>query len=294
VIPRVVTGRLQSVGDVAGALRSAAGGLVAQEFSYSMGHLATILQGCLFAPSVLTFWFVNGVFDFSSAIAIGAVATPAGLQIRLVAYVLLVPTFLLARAAIHLAHPVHRTQVLSGSCPNVRLLSIDWISMGILATGLPLALRNLGPWLGMNAAFAVGVFVLPRVLPERRRGAVRLVAIVLGAVTFAYATYGGAVAALPDPAATLGPVATLSLSDAAVERLFRAANSVAVGPPLVAAVGVGLNRVLTRPELADMPLLRCALPKRDPDPVVAANAAFGTGFYLLVVAVATGRVIVLP
>ncbi|MFB6149456.1 MAG: hypothetical protein ABEJ48_07315 [Halobacteriales archaeon] len=113
-------------------------------------------------------------------------------------------------------------------------------------------------------------------------------------MTFAYATYGGAVAALPDPAATLGPVATLALSDATVGLLFRATNSVAFGPPLVAAVGVGLNHVLTRPELVDVPLVRHSLPQRDPDLVVAANAAFGTAFYLLVVAAATGQVILLP
>lgn len=294
VISRAVIGRLRSAGDVAGALRSAAVGLMTQEFSYSTGYLATILHGCLFAPSVLTFWLANGVIDFSTAIAIGAVASPAGLQVRVVAYVLLVPTFLTARAAVHLLHPVHRKQVLSGSCPNTRLLSLDWISMGILATGLPLALRNLGPWLGMNAVFVVGVFVLPRLFPGRPRGAVRLAAIVLGAVIFAYATYGGAVAAVPDPASTLGPVATLTLSDATVEQLFRAANSAAVGPPLVAVVGVGLNRVLTRPELADIPLLWYILPQRDPDLVVAANAAFGTGFYLLVVTVSTGQVTVFP
>lgn len=52
--------------------------------------------------------------------------------------------------------------------------------------------------------------------------------------------------------------------------------------------------MLTRPELADVPLVRHSLPQRDPDLVVAANAAFGTVFYLLVVAAATGRVIVGP
>ena len=289
-----VAGRLRSLAESAERVRSAGADLLGQEFSYSTGHLAAILHGCLFAPSILTFWFVNGLVDFSTAVAIGAVATPAGLGVRLVAYVLLVPTFLLARVAVHLAHPVHRKQILAGSCPSTRLLSLDWISMGILATGLPLALGNLGPWLGMNAIFVVGVCIVPRVLPARRGGAVKLAAIGLGGVTFVYATYGGAVAALPDPAATLGPVATLALSDAAVERLFRAANSVVVGPPLVAALGVGLNRVLTRPELVDVPLLRHSLPQRDPDLVVAANAAFGTAFYLLVVAVGTGRMVLLP
>ncbi|MBB6647632.1 hypothetical protein H5V44_15290 [Halobellus sp. MBLA0160] len=289
-----MNGRLRSVGDVVGRLRSAAAGLLTQEFTYSTGHLATILQGCLFAPSVLTFWFVNGLVDFSTAVAIGAVATPAGLQVRVVAYVLLVPTFLLARAAVHLVHPVHRKQVLSGSCPNTRLLSLDWISMGILATGLPLALRNLGPWLGMNTIFVAGVFLLPRVLPKRQTGTLKLAAIVLGVVTFVYATYGDTVATLPDPATTLGPVATLTLDDTVVERLFRTANSVTIGPPLVATVGVGLNRVLTRPELTDIPLVRYSLPKRDRDLVVAANAAFGTAFYLFVVAVSTRDVILFP
>lgn len=285
---------IRSAADLVRTIRSAVADLLRQEFTPSTGHLAAILHGCLFAPSVLTFWFVNGLVDFSTAVAIGAVATPAGLSVRVVAYVLLVPTFLLARVAVHLAHPVHRTQILAGSCPSTRLLSLDWISMGILATGLPLALGNLGPWLGMNAIFVAGVFLVPQFLPARRRGEVKIAAIGLGGVIFVYATYGGAIATLPDPAATLGPVATLSLPDVAVERLFRTTNSVAVGPPLVAAVGVGLNRVLTRPELVDVPLVRHSLPQRDPDLVVAINAAFGTAFYLVVVAVVTGQVIVVP
>ena len=289
-----VAGRLRSLAESAETAKSALSGLLSQEFSPSTGHLAAILHGCLFAPSVLTFWFVNGLVDFSTAVAIGAVATPAGLGIRLVAYVLLVPTFLLARVVVHLAHPSHRKQILAGSCPSTQLLSLDWISMGILATGLPLALRNLGPWLGMNATFVVGVFLLPRFLPAHRAGAVKLAAIGLGGATFVYATYGGAVGVLPDPAATIGPVATLSLGDAAVGWLFRAANSVVVGPPLVAAVAVGLNRVLTRPELVDVPLVRHSIPRRDLDLVVATNAAFGTAFYLLVVAIGTGQVILLP
>ena len=63
-------------------LRSASADLLSQGLSYSTGHLTVVLNGCLFAPSLLTFWFVNGFLDFSTAVAIGAVATPAGLQVR--------------------------------------------------------------------------------------------------------------------------------------------------------------------------------------------------------------------
>jgi len=122
----VIRERLESTVRHGTALRSALRELFAQEFTYSTGHLATILNGCLFAPSLLTFWFVNGVVDFSTAIAIGAVATPAGLQLRLLAYLLLVPVFLLARICLHLVHPAHRAQILDGSCPNAQLLSLDW------------------------------------------------------------------------------------------------------------------------------------------------------------------------
>jgi len=281
----VVTGR---------NLRASLADLRSQELSYSSGHLAALLHGCLFAPSLLTFWFVNGVLDFSTAVAIGAVATPAGLQVRLFAYVLLVPAFLLARVTVHLAHPVHRAQVLSGSCPNTQLLSLDWVSLGILATGLPLAVQNFGPWVGMNAVFLGGVFVFPRVLSPRYRPGVKLLTIVAGVVVFLYATYGCAVPLLPAPSTVLGPVATVSLTTGTTDRLFRLVNSVAVGPPLVAAFAVAMNHVLTRPELRNVPLVRRTLPHRDPDPVVATSAAFGTAFYLLVVAVATGPVVVFP
>lgn len=94
--------------EIGSNLRAAAVDLVSQEFSYSTGHLAAILNGCLFAPSLVTFWFVNGVLDFSTALAIGAVASPVGLQVRLLTYVLLVPTFLLTGVTGHLLYPEHR------------------------------------------------------------------------------------------------------------------------------------------------------------------------------------------
>jgi hypothetical protein len=253
-----------------------------------------VLQGCLFAPSVLTFWFVNGVLDFSTAVAIGAVDSAAGLQVRLLAYLLLVPTFLVVRAGLHLLHPGHRKQVLSGSCPRTRLLSLDWFSAAILATGLPLAVQNLGPWLSMNLVFLAGVFVLPRALSERRGRRVKVAALLGGSVLFLYANYGAAVTALPAPRTVVGPAATLALSDVTTATLVRVVNSLLAGPPLIAVFAVGMNRVLTRPELYDVPLLSYSLPERDPDGVVVASAAGGTVFYLLVVATATGRLLVVP
>lgn len=279
------------------ALRAAALDLFSQELSPSTGYVATLLNGCLFAPSLLTFWLVNGVLDFSTALTIGAVATPAGLQLRLLAYLLLVPVFFALRVGIHLLHPTHRRQILAGTCPNARYLSLDWFSMGILATGLPLALQELGPWLGMNLVFLFGAFVLPRPLPERAARRVTFAAIALGIALFVYARYGTAVAGvapIPAPAGVVGPVATLRLPDATTERLFRAFNSLLAGPLLVAGVGFAMNRVLTRPELTSLPLVRHTLPERDPASVVIPSAALGTLFYLAVVFLATGRVVILP
>lgn len=286
--------RLDSVFELRGNLRAAAIDLFSQEFSYSAGYFATILNGCLFAPSLLTFWFVNGLIDFSTAISIGAVATPAGLQIRLFAYVLLVPTFFLVRVGIHLLHPTHRRQILAGSCPNARLLSLDWFSMGILATGLPLALQDFGPWLGMNTAFLLGLFVLPRPLSARRGRLVKLIAIVLGVALFLYAKYGQAVAVLPPPQLVLGPIATFVIGDGTTEWFLRLVNSLLFGPLIVGAFGVFMNHVLTRPELTEIPLLRHTLPRRDPDSVVVTSAALGTAFYLLVVLAVTGHAVVVP
>lgn len=275
-------------------LQNALADLFTQEFSYSTGHLATILNGCLFAPSLLTFWFVNGILDFSTAIAIGAVATPAGLQLRLLAYLLLVPLFVSVRIVVHLLHPVHRQQILTGSCPNTQLVSLDWISMGILATGLPLAIQDFGPWLAMNTIFLLGVFVLPRALSDRMSRLLKLLAIVLGGVVFLYANYGSAVTVLPSPEHILGPVATFALDDKTTEWLFRLVNSLVFGPVIVGMVAVFFNRVLTRPELTDLPLVRHTLPRQDPDRVVLTSAALGTVYYLLIVLVGTGQLIVLP
>jgi hypothetical protein len=292
--PATTASGAESVAESAGNVAAAFRDLLDQEFSFSAGYLAAILNGCLFAPSVLTFWFVNGVVDFSTAIAIGAAGTAGGLQVRLVAYVLLVPTFLLTRVAAHLLHPRHRAEVLAGSCPNSRLVSLDWFSVGILATGLPLAMQNFGPWAGMNVVFLLGVFVLPRALPVAQRGPVRLGALVGGSTLFLYANYGAAVGVLPAPASVVGPVATVTLSDAATRQFVTTVNSMAAGPALVAGFGAVMNRIVTRPELTDIPLVGHAMPRRDPDLVVVTSAALGTAFYLGVRAAATGTLAVLP
>jgi hypothetical protein len=273
-----------------GRLRAAVADLLSQEFGYSGGHLTALLNGCVFAPSLLSFWLVNGVLDFSTAVAIGAVASPAGLWIRLLAYVLLVPAFLLVRAGFYLLHPVHRRTVLSGSCPTSQLLSLDWFSVGILATGLPLALQNLGPWLASNLTLLVGLFVVPRILPDAAAVRVKLAAVAVGVALFAYLNYGRAVGVGPPPGTALGALAGLTLTDATTARFLSVVNGLLTGPPLVAAFGLAMNRVLTRPELTDVPVVRHTLPRRDPDRIVATSAALGTLFYLLVVAVATGDV----
>jgi hypothetical protein len=286
--------RFDPLVDLANRLRSAFGQLLDREFSYSAGHVAAIVNTCLFAPSLLTFWFVNGVLDFSTAVAIGAVASPGGLQVRLLAYIFLVPTFLFVRVAVHLVYPVHRRQILAGSCPTTQLVSLDWFSMGILATGLPLALQDFGPWFAMNAMFLVGLFALPRFVADERAAPLKLFAVVAGSLVFLYANYGGAVTTLPAPGAVLGPVATYRLTDGTTRLLLRTFNSVVSGPIVVALFGVVMNRVLTRPELADIPLVEYALPRRDPDVVVLTSAAAGTAFYLLVVVFTTGRLVVVP
>lgn len=173
-------------------------------------------------------------------------------------------------------------------------MSLDWFSMGILATGLPLAMQDFGPWVGMNAIFLLGMFVLPQVLPEHQASAVKLLTLVFGGMVFLYANYGGTLPLLPTPSAVLGPVATFTLGDATTRWLVRLINSITFGPVLVGAFELFMNRVLTRPELTNIPLVRHALPRRDPDTVVVTSAAFGTAFYLIVVTIATGQLIVRP
>jgi hypothetical protein len=270
--------------------------LLDREFAPSTGHLAAFLSGCVFAPSLLTFWFVNGVLDFSTAVLIGAV-TPDGVVVRLVAYLLLVPTFLALRVAYYLLHPVHRRTVLSGSCPTATLLSLDWFSVGILATGLPLAVQAVGPWVGMNAVYAVGLFVVPRLVPsEWVADRSRVLALLVGTAVFGYARYGALLTplGLPHPATVLGPVATARLTDATTATLLAVTNSLLTGPVVVAGLALATNLLLTRPELTSVPYLRHALPRRDPAPIVLASAAFGTMFYLGVVGLWTGSVSVLP
>jgi hypothetical protein len=117
---------------------------------------------------------------------------------------------------------------------------------------------------------------------------------VFGVALFVYANYGAMVTELPPPRTVLGPVATFTLGDETTEHLLRLFNSILFGPLLVSVVGVVMNRVLTRPELTEIPLINPALPRRDPDLVVVTSAALGTSFYLTVVTAATGRFVLLP
>jgi hypothetical protein len=275
-------------------LRDAVADLLSQEFSLSAGHLTALLGGCLFAPSLLTFRFINGLLDFSTAVALGTVASTAGLQLRLLAYLLLVPTFLLLRIGVHLAHPEHRKQVLAGSCPRTDVLSLDWFSVGILATGLPLSLQALGPWITMNVVLLVGVLFVPQFLTGRAAVASKVTAILVGPTLFFYAKYGAAVPGLPEPATVLGPVATVTLSDGTTALLLQLANSLLAGPLLVAGFAVLMNYLLTHPEIRDIPLLQHTLPERDPVRIVGLSAALGTVFYLLVVAGMSGTLVVVP
>jgi hypothetical protein len=146
----------------------------------------------------------------------------------------------------------------------------------------------------MNAVFLAGVFVAPRAMRPRRGQQAKLAAIVGGILLFLYAKYGTLAPLVPAPSLVLGPIATVQLADATTAWLLAVVNSLLVGPVVVAAVGVLMNHVLTRPELADLPLLDHAMPRRDPDDVVIASAALGTAFYLLVVGAATGQLAILP
>jgi RsiW-degrading membrane proteinase PrsW (M82 family) len=174
------------------------------------------------------------------------------------------------------------------------VLSLDWFSVGILATGLPIALRDLGPWLGMNGILLLGVLVAPLLLSGRLASASKLAAVVVGPALFLYAKYGGAVAALPAPAATLGGIATLTLPDTTATALLRTVNSLLLGPLLIAGFGVLMNHLLTHPEVRAIPFVRRTLPRRDPDRVVVTSAALGTVFYLTVVLAFTGDLVVVP
>lgn len=294
-----VRSQVDRAGRVVDALRDAMAELLGQEFAWSAGHLTALVNGCIFAPSLLTFWFVNGIADFSTAIALGTLGGVAGIHVRLLAYVLAVPTFIAVRAGYYLLHPVHRRAVLSGSCPTSQLFSLDWFTVGILVTGLPLALRDMGLWIGMNGIFLLGIFVLPRFVDDPRRSlAVKIGAIGLGLTLWGYVKLGPTVAAdlalLPRPVAMLGPVATLSMNEATLFGMLEIMNSVLLGPPIVAVVAFGLNRVMTHPALTEIPILRHTLPRRDPWRAVTVSAAVGTTFYLLFVAAATGRLVLLP
>ena len=97
-----------------------------------------------------------------------------------------------------------------------------------------------------------------------------------------------------EPVAVLGPIATLALSDATTTALLRTVNSLVYGPFLVGAFAVVMNRLLTHPEVRNIPVVRHTLPERDPDSIVLTSAALGTVFYLLAVGAATGTATVLP
>lgn len=272
--------------------------LFTKECAWSCGYFVVFLFGCVFSPIILKYWVINGLLDFSTSLVIGSVTTGSGLLVRALAYVIIVPVFFALKFLYYAVHPEHRQTVLSGACPRGRLFSLDWFSVGILATGLPLALQNFGPWIGMNAIFLLGVFVLPRFIRSHRLViGTKVASLVGGTILFLYANYGGFLAAIvpviPDPGVVLGPVATFRLSDALTTSLLHIVNSVVLGPPIIAGFAYVMNRLMTHEALTTIPVLHHTLPRRDPWKTVGLSAAAGTLVYLGTVFLYTGDIIIL-
>lgn len=273
--------------------------LFTKECAWSCGYFVAFLFGCVFSPVILKYWFINGVLDFSTALVIGSVSTQSGMLVRALAYVLIVPAFFVAKFTYYAVHPQYRQTILTGACPTGRLFSLDWFSVGILATGLPLALQDLGPWIGMNTVFLLGVFVLPRFVHSQRLAiATKIASLLGGTILFLYANYGvfltGFVPWIPDPTAVLGPVATFQLTDTTTTSLLRAVNSVVLGPPIIAVFAYVMNRLLTHEALTSIPAVHHTLPRRDPWKTVTLSAAIGTLVYLGTVFLYTGEIVIVP
>lgn len=83
---------------------------------------------------------------------------------------------------------------------------------------------------------------------------------------FFYAKYGAVVSFLPQPAVILGPVATTTLSDATTATLLTVANSLLLGPLLVAGFAVLMNYLLTHPEVREIPGTPADPARAGPDP----------------------------
>lgn len=231
--------------------------LVKDDCSGSCGTYLGVGLGCFFGVTILKFWLINGIIDFSTALVLGTFTSTAGLAVRLAAYVFVVPFFFAVQLSYYLLHLDHRSTLRPGRCQRSDLLSLDWFTVGVLVTGLPLALREFGPLAGMNAVFLVGLFVIRRfVKDDSLRGVMKLGSIVLGSGLFLYANDGGRLAAataLPTPAAVLGPVATFRLSAPAAVLLSRLFNSLATGPRVVAGFSLVMNGLLTHPVLKTTP-----------------------------------------
>lgn len=274
-------------------------GIVGDQCHASCGHSTALGLGCLFSASLLRYWFVNGLLDFSTAFALGTAAAPGGLIARLAAYLAVVPVFLLTLWGYHLFDAERRTRLLETGSPSRTPLSLDWFTVGILATGFPIALRALGTWIATVALVLAALFAVPFVLDSSRtRTGTQLTLLLAALLLFVYGTYGDVVTAtfefMPSPRRVLGPIAGVTLSATTITSMLAVTNSLLVGPLFVAAFAVGSNAVLTHPVLRTVPVVRHALPRRDPTKTVAVSSAAGTVFFLLVVWLLTGWLVVVP
>lgn len=246
------------------------------------GDILGALIACFVSVDIV-YWAIGGLSNFGTAFALGAIS--GDVSLRIIAYVLLVPMFVLTKFLYHMIFD--RDSMMSGSCPSNSVFDLDWFAVGVLGTSFPMALQDAGAWIFSTVIYLISLFVLPRLVDDRRTGNILKVGgLAVGFGLYLFIVHGDP-SALPD-------FMTFTLSDQTTQQIVDLVTSIVFGPFLLGLFAVGNAVVLTSRPFKTIPYAGPLLPDRDNIRSVFVSGAIGTVMFLGIQGVLTGDLIIFP
>lgn len=219
----------------------------------------SVSVGCLLTIDLL-YWVLSGAGRFTSSAVLGLPA----LDERFFVYLLLLPLFVAVKTSwIAIEYPGAITGQL---CPNDTLFDLDWFTIGVFGTALPLTLERIWMWIATVLIFVTLFILVPRLGPDTR---------ILGIVGIGLVQVVGRF--FPD---VVPSVLRVTLQQPQVDALMDVVLNIYTGPVILGGLAVVVAGVLSLDEVRSLPG-GDLLPDKDPGVSVFVSAATGTLLFLL-------------
>jgi hypothetical protein len=227
----------------------------------TLDDLSSFSVGCLLTLDLL-YWILSGASRFGSSLVVGIPAVGE----RIFVYLLLLPAFVLVKTTwIAIEYPGAITGQL---CPRDTLFDLDWFTIGVFGTALPLTLERMWMWIATIVLFFGFVYVIPNITGMNTK------------------IFGVAGVVLVEIVGRFAPELVpnslrFTLQESQVTSLMDLTLNLVAGPIILGALAVVVSVIIRTRELRSLPYGEY-LP--DPDPAESAfvSAATGTLLFLLI------------